>query len=108
MRATPVVALDCALYDLSESRYDLLIGNLAKDPLLGTSEDGLRYEYLFNGLSVHYILTMESDGMYVYLTGVRPPEAISRTRKAALFAGKTIEVLKEIQGLLSVFKIGKK
>jgi hypothetical protein len=103
VRHTKVVDLDLGLYSVSEWDFDQLRSNLAQDPYLGTSDDGINHEYLFMTLKVHYIVYHDHDGVSVLITGLRPPEAVSWGLKAVKVGRKTVDLVKEIKGLFDIF-----
>jgi len=106
VRHTKVVDLDKSLYSFSDSDYSLLKANLAQDPYLGHSTDKVNHEYLFRGLNVHYIVYHDHEGISVLISGIRPPEAVSWKGKVVKVGRKTLELVKEIKGLLDLFGNG--
>lgn len=106
MRHTKVVYLDKSLYSLSDSDFSRLKENLSQDPFLGHGADKVNHEYLFRGLNVHYIVYHDHDGVSVLISGIRPPAAVSWKGKVVKVGRKSLELVKEIKGLLDLFGDG--
>jgi len=99
-RRTPVFDLDCALYGISDKDLELLYKNLATDPHLGTTDDGVNFEYSFNSHAVSYVMYMDRQGLILLMRGLRPPADIPKSKGILAKLGMAVTWAAKIKGLL--------
>lgn len=103
---TPIVAMDRALYGISEERYAIWKRNLRMDPTLGVSEDGVNYEYRLGSVTLRYMLYNGRSGVCVTVVGIRPVESVASGEKILDRLSRIVKVVERIKEVLSLLKEG--
>ena len=84
----PRVERDRLHYGMSDERFDLLVTNLADDPLMGDAkEGGAYYQLTFFGLIVRY--TFAPDGSILVIHQVKPDDGVQARANARFLKAAT-------------------